>query len=221
MKKSRIHFVIILFALSMFGQALESGGVELVRLKYGGGGDWYNGPSELPNLADFARGNTGMNIVSRGKHVEPMSEELFLYPFLFMTGHGNVSFSREEAARLRTYLENGGFLFVDDDYGLDESFRKEIAEVFPDKELVELPFSHPVFDSPYNFPNGLPKIHEHDEKPAQAFGIFHEGRLVLLYSYESNVSDGWDDESVHGNPPEIRQKALKMGTNILVFALSN
>lgn len=206
---------------SLPAQELESGGLELVRLKYGGGGDWYNGPSELPNLAEFVRLNTGINVISRGKHVEPLSEELFSFPFLFMTGHGNISFSNEEASRLKIYLENGGFLYVDDDYGLDESFRKELKKIFSDKELVELPFSHPIYHKPYKFPNGLVKVHEHDENPAQGFGIYHEDRLVLFYSFESNISDGWDDIEVHNNPEELRQKALKMGANILVYVLSN
>ncbi len=213
-----IFLIGISFAAS---QDSLAGALELVRLKYAGGGDWYNGPSELPNLAEFVSKNASIPIYHRGKYVEPMSQELFNYPFLFMTGHGNVTFSNEEAARLRKYLMNGGFLFVNDDYELDKPFRRELKKVFPDKELVELPFSHDIYHCFYNFPNGLPKIHEHDKKPAQGFGIFHDDRLVLFYAYEADIADGWDDPRVHNDPPEKREKALKMGTNIITYALTN
>jgi len=211
----------LLITLHLFAENITSGDIELVRLKYSCGGDWYNGPSELPNLSSFIRENTSLSIFTVGKAVEILSDELFNYPFLFMTGHGNVTFSNEEVIRLRKYLENGGFMFVNDDYSLDAAFRREIKKVFPQAELVELPFSHEIYHSFYNFPNGLPKIHEHDDKKPQGFGIFHEGRLVLFYAYEADIADGWDDAQVHGNSEEKRTAALKMGTNIIIYALTN
>jgi hypothetical protein len=191
------------------------------RLKYSGGGDWYNGPTEEPNLLRYVRQHTLIDVEPTYEFVEIMSDRLFTYPFVFMTGHGNIVLSDAEARRLRTYLENGGFLYADDDYGMDQAFRREIKKVFPDQQLVELPFSHGVFHSHFSFPNGVPKIHEHDGKPPQAFGLFHNGRLVVLYTYESNPSDGWDDPDVHNDPPEKREEALRFGTNIIVWALTN
>jgi hypothetical protein len=227
MKKWKKHIVIITVLIAFTSLSAQSdekipaGTIELVRLKYGGGGDWYNGPSELPNLADYVSSNLGIPIVARGKFVEPLSADLFNYPFLFMTGHGNVSFSVEEAIRLRTYLENGGFMFVNDDYSLDKPFRRELKKIFPDRKLVEIPFNHDIYHGFYDFPSGLPKIHEHDKNPAQGFGIFIDDRLALFYAYEADIADGWDDPSVHGNPPEKRKAALQMGANIIVHALSN
>jgi hypothetical protein len=212
---------LLLLNINSFAERITSGDVELVRLKYSGGGDWYNGPSELPNISSYVRENTGISIFTVGKSVEILSENLFNYPFLFMTGHGNVTFSNEEIIRLRHYLQNGGFMFVNDDYSLDTAFRREIAKVFPQSELVELPFSHEIYHSFYNFPNGLPKIHEHDKKSPKGLGLYHEGRLVLFYAYESDIADGWDDPQVHGDSEEKRTKALKMGTNIIVYALTN
>lgn len=213
---------ISLFFSIVLGQKTMSAtdAVELVRLKYGGGADWYNGPTELPNLAKFARENAGINVFATGKYIELKDKELFNYPFIFMTGHGNCYFDEDEARRLRQYLEAGGFLLVNDDYGLDPSFRREIKKVFPDKELVELPFDHPIYHCFYSFPNGLPKIHEHDNKPPQGFGIFVGKRLALFYVYEADIADGWDDPEVHNDPPEKRLAALKMGTNILIYALT-
>ncbi len=191
------------------------------RLKYRGGGDWYNDPSAEVNLLKFIKENTNIDVVPVYEFVDVGSDNIFSYPFLFMTGHGNISFNEDEAKRLRKYLENGGFLYADDDYGMDKSFRREIKKVFPDKELVELPFSYGLFNCYFNFPNGTPKTHEHDGKPPQAFGIFLNGRLVVLYTYESNPSDGWADPDVHHDPEEKRQEALKFGTNIIVWALTN
>ncbi len=195
--------------------------MELVRLKFGGGSDWYNGPTELPNLAAFVRKNCGVNVFATGKYVEPLDEDLFSYPFIFATGHGSMQFTEQEAQRLREYLMAGGFLFINDDYGLDKSFRREIKKVFPDKELLELPFDHLIYHSFYDFSGGLPKIHEHDGKPAQGFGIFVDDRLVLFYDYESDIADGWDDPDIHNDPPEKREEALKMGANILIYALTH
>ena len=199
----------------------EPGIFTIARLQYGGGGDWYSDPSSLPNLLRFIDNNTTLRTDSREARVKVESENLFRYPVLYMTGHGDIRFTKTESARLRDYLTSGGFLFADDNYGMDASFRREIRKIFPDKDLVELPKSHGIFRIHYNFQNGLPKIHEHDNKPARAFGIFHEGRLVLFYSYESDLGDGWEDASVHGDSEERREAALKMGTNVIIWALTH
>lgn len=193
----------------------------IARLKYGGGGDWYNGPTEIPNLQAFIREQTPVRTTDEEAQVEIMDEDLFAYPILYLTGHGNIRFSDEEVRRLRIYLQHGGFLFANDDYGLDRAFRRELARLFPDKQLVELPASFEIFRDPFDFPNGLPKIHEHDGGRPQAFGLFHEGRLVVFYSFSSDIGDGWNDPEVHGDPPEKRNAALKMGTNVVVWALSH
>ena len=193
----------------------------IARLKFGGGGDWYNGPTEIPNLLAFIGSRTTIHTAEQEARVEIMDEDLFAYPVLYLTGHGNIRFTEEEVRRLRAYLERGGFLFANDDYGLDKAFRREIKRTFPDKELVELPPSFGVFQRPFRFPDGLPKIHEHDGKRPQAFGIFHEGRLVVFYNYECDLGDGWNDAAVHEDPPEKRDAALKMGTNVIVWALTH
>lgn len=192
----------------------------VARLKYNGGGDWYNDPSIIPNLLKFMATHTNVDVGNSEAIVEITDEALFSYPVIFMTGHGRVSFSKTEAARLRLYLTSGGFLYADDDYGMDKSFRKEIKKVFPDAALVELPFPHDIFHSHFSFASGAPKIHEHDGGPPKSFGIFHEGRMVVFYTFNTNISDGWADENVHGDPPAVRQKAFEMGTNIMVFALT-
>ena len=194
----------------------------IARLKYGGGGDWYNDPSSENNMLAFLKQNSNIDVeVKTEEFVEAGSEKVYNYPFIYMTGHGNIHLSDAEARNLRLYMENGGFLYVDDDYGLDQSFRREIKKVFADKDLVELPFSHGIYHCHFEFPNGLPKIHEHDGKPPQGFGIFHNGRLVLFYTYESNLADGWADADIHQDPESVRLKALQMGTNIIVWALTN
>ncbi|MCY3766126.1 MAG: DUF4159 domain-containing protein [Gemmatimonadetes bacterium] len=193
----------------------------MARLKFGGGGDWYNGPTEVPNLLAFIRSRTTIHTAEREARVEIMDEDLFAYPVLYLTGHGNIRFTEDEVVRLRAYLEHGGFLFANDDYGLDKAFRRELARTFPDKELVELPPSFGIFQHPFPFPDGLPKIHEHDGRRPQAFGIFHEGRLVVFYNYECDLGDGWNDAAVHNDPPEKRDAALKMGTNVVVWALTH
>jgi hypothetical protein len=190
------------------------------RLRYGGGGDWYANPSSIPNLLAAIRDRTGIPVADGESVVAPLDPDLRDHPFLHMTGHGNVAFAPEERRALRTHLETGGFLHADDNYGMDESFRREVALLFPDRPLVELPPDHPVFHVFYEFPDGLPKIHEHDGHPPQAFGIFHEGRLVLLYSYESDLGNGWEDPQVHGTPPDLHEAALRMGVNLFVYALS-
>jgi hypothetical protein len=188
-------------------------------LKYDGGGDWYSDPTSLPNLLKFFKEQTGVPAVDREAVVEPSDPAIFNYPYLYLTGHGRIDFSEEDARNLRRHLTSGGFLHVDDNYGLDQHFRREIKKVFPDKELKEVPFSHPIYHSFFDFPNGPPKIHEHDGKPPQGFGIFYEGRLVVYYTYESDLGDGWEDPEVHGDPEEVRMQALKMGVNIIVYAL--
>ena len=193
----------------------------IARLKYAGGGDWYNGPTEEVNLLTFVARTTGIHTDPRYQFVDIADDAIFSYPFLFMTGHGNIAFSPGEARRLRTYLENGGFLYVDDDYGLDKPFRREIKKVFPDKELVELPFDFGLYHCQFDFPAGPPKTHEHNGKRPQGFGIFSDGRLVLYYTYESNPSDGWDDPDVHNDPEEKRQEALRFGTNLVVWVLTH
>lgn len=223
----KIITVIVLCLYSILPHVVEAqaskptSAFKIARLKYSGGGDWYNGPTEEPNLLRYVRQHTLIDVEPTYEFVEIMSDRLFTYPFLFMTGHGNVVLSDAEARRLRTYLENGGFLYADDDYGMDQAFRREIRKVFPDQHLVELPFSHGLFHCHFSFPNGVPKIHEHDGKPPQTFGLFHNGRLVVLYTYETNPSDGWDDPDVHNDPPEKREEALRFGTNIVVWALTH
>lgn len=189
------------------------------RLKYDGGGDWYSDPTSLPNLLKFLQQETGIPAAAREAVVEPSDQAIFNYPYLYMTGHGRITFSEEDAANLRRHLTSGGFLHVDDNYGLNEHFRREIKKVFPDRELQEVPFSHPIYHCHFDFPNGPPKIHEHDGKPPQGFGIFDHGRLVVYYTYESDLGDGWEDPDVHGDPEEVRLQALKMGVNIIVYAL--
>jgi hypothetical protein len=192
----------------------------IARLKYAGGGDWYNDPSSEVNLLNFAKQNAGIDTDPKYEFIEISNDDFFSYPLIFMTGHGNISFSDDEVRRLRTYLENGGFLYADDDYGMDKAFRREIKKVFPDQDLVELPFSYGLYSCFFQFPNGVPKTHEHNGKPPQGFGIFLNGRLVVYYTYESNPSDGWADPEVHKDPPEKREEALKFGTNILVWVLT-
>ena len=201
--------------------ALGQNTYEIAVLKYNGGGDWYANPTALPNLIAFANENIGTNIKKEPATVEVGSSAIFNYPFLHMTGHGNVVFNSSEAENLRTYLLAGGFLHIDDNYGMDPFVRTEIRKVFPETDLIELTTNHPIFHGKYDFPNGLPKIHEHDASPSQAFGIIVDGRLVCLYTYESDIGDGWEDAEVHHDSEYIRQKALEMGANILEYVFTN
>ena len=194
---------------------------QIAILKYNGGGDWYANPTALPNLIAFSNENIGTNIKKEPATVEVGSNDIFNYPFLHMTGHGNVVFSSTEAENLRNYLLGGGFLHIDDNYGMDPFVRTEIKKVFPEEDLVELPINHPIFHGKYKFKNGLPKIHEHDAKPSQAFGIISDGRLVCLYTHESDLGDGWEDAEVHYDSEQIRLKALQMGCNILEYVFGN
>lgn len=188
-------------------------------LKYNGGGDWYANPTAVPNLVKFCNQNLGTRINENVAEVNVGSSDISSYPILHMTGHGNVVFSTDEIANLRKYLINGGFLHIDDNYGMDEHVRREMQRVFPELEFVELPASHKIYHQKYDF-KGLPKIHEHDNKPAQGFGLIYEGRLICYYSYETDLGDGWEDQEVHKDSDAARQKALKMGANIIQFAMS-
>lgn len=199
----------------------QEGGFQIARLKYSGGGDWYNDPSAEINLLNFVKENTDIYVNPEYVFVDLASDDIFRYPFLFITGHGNIVFSENEVSRLKKYLELGGFLYVDDDYGLEKAFRREMKKVFPDKELVELPFDYGLYHCMYEFPSGPPKTHEHDNKPPQGFGIFIDERLAVYYTYESNPSDGWVDPQVYNDPPEKREEALKFGTNLIVWVMSN
>jgi hypothetical protein len=218
-----IRSILIVLAALFFWTPLPaqpSGEFEIARAKYRGGGDWYNDPSALQNLIAFTKSNTPILISETYRDVSLGSADLHNYPFVFLTGHGNIVLNSAEARNLREYLQNGGFLYIDDDYGLDEFLRPAMEEVFPNEEFVEIPFNYPIYDQVYRFGNGLPKIHEHDNQPPQGFGIFYEGRLVVFYSYESNLGDGWADAEIHNTPESLRQQALQMGANILIYALT-
>ena len=194
---------------------------EIAVLKYDGGGDWYGNPTSLPNLIEFTNQNIHTSIAPKPEVVSPESAEIFKYPLVHMTGHGNVFFSDEAVRNLRKYLLSGGFLHIDDNYGMNQYIRRELKKLFPEKELEEISAAHPIFSVAYQFPDGLPKIHEHDGKRPQAFGIFEGDRLLLLYTYESDLGDGWEDEEVHNDSEEIRLKALRMGANIVKYAFEN
>ena len=194
--------------------------LKIAKLKYGGGGDWYANKTALPNLIKFCNEQFAMNLSAEEDAVEVGSRDLFSYPYLYMTGHGNVVLSTEEAQNLRNYLMGGGFLHIDDNYGLDKFIRIELKKVFPELELVELPFTHPIYHQKFNFPKGLPKIHEHDGKPAQGLGLLYEGRLVVYYSFECDLGNGWEDPRIHNDPEAKRQEALQMGANIISFCFT-
>lgn len=210
------HLFLILFLITTncFSQ-------EIALLKYSGGGDWYANPTSLPNLIKYSNQTINTTLKSKAATVEPSSPDLFSYPFVHMTGHGNVVFNNADQNNLRNYMSSGGFLHIDDNYGMDEYIRKEIKKLFPTNDLVEIPANHIIFQKPNLFSNGLPKIHEHDGKRPQAFGIFLESRLVLLYTFQSDLGDGWEDTEVHNDPKEVREKALKMGANILNYVFNN
>lgn len=209
-----ITALLLLLCLSFsFGQ-------ELAVLKYKGGGDWYANPTALPNLIEFCNRNINTRLNPKPATVEAGSADIFQYPYVHMTGHGNVFFSDEEAENLRTYMNAGGFVHIDDNYGMEPYLRKELIKVFPDKQLVELGADHPIFNQTYEFPSGLPKIHEHDGKRPQAFGIYEENRLLLLFTYETDLGDGWEDPEVHNDPEDVRLTALRMGANIIEFAFN-
>jgi hypothetical protein len=205
-------------ALMLAGHAAPDT-LTITRLRYDGGGDWYGNPSSLPNLLAAIRDRTNIPVSTREQTVGLLDPGLADHPYLYMTGHGNVAFSPAERQALREYLLAGGFLHADDNYGMDESFRREIRQVFPDKEMVELPADHAVYHTFYDFPRGIPKIHEHEGKRPQGFGIFHDGRLIVFYSYETDLGDGWEDADVHRDPSDVREQALRMGVNLFLYAL--
>ena len=211
----KFYSLMFIVACSLFSQEFN-----IARVQYGGGGDWNCDPSSLPNLLDYLKANTSMVKAAKEVRIKLTDNNAKHFPYLYLTGHGNIRFSENEIIELRSILGNGGFLHADDNYGMDKSFRREIKKVFPNKDFVELPHSHPVFSSYYNFENGLPKIHEHDNKPPQALGIYENNKLIILYTYESDLGDGWEDSAVHNDPPEIREAALKMGVNIIYYALT-
>ena len=193
----------------------------IARLQYDGGGDWYANPSSLPNLLRAIRERTSLDVEPAEARVRLTDDRLWDYPFLHLTGHGNIKLSDVEIERLREYLERGGFLHADDNYGLDEHFRREIARVFPDRPLVDVPLTHPIYNLVYRFPEGLPKIHEHDGKPARGYGIFLGDRLAVFYSHESDLGNGWEDPEVHKDPPHLHEAALRMGINLFVYAVTS
>lgn len=211
--------IVVVTAVLLLGAAPAPDTLTIARLRYDGGGDWYGNPSSLPNLLVAIRDRTGLRMAPREQTVSLLDPRLSDHPYLYMTGHGNLAWSPGERQALRAHLLAGGFLHADDNYGMDDSFRREIRQVFPDQELVELPPDHPVFNLFYDFPNGLPKIHEHDGQRPQAFGLFNDGRLILFYSYESDLGDGWEDPDVHEDPAAIREQAIRMGVNLFLYAL--
>lgn len=210
----QLFYLLVLFSIPTFSQ-------EIALVKYSGGGDWYANPTSLPNLIKYCNANINTRIKTKPSTVEPSSPDLFSYPYVHMTGHGNVVFNDVDSNNLKNYLLAGGFLHIDDNYGMDQYIRKEIKKIFPNNDLVEIPTNHAIFQEPYSFPNGLPKIHEHDGKRPQAFGIFVENKLVLLYTYECDLGDGWEDAEVNNDPIDVREKALKMGANILNYIFNN
>ena len=210
-------FIWVVWAIAGFVHPVHAVKFKVAVLKYGGGGDYYANPTSLPNLIKFCNRELKTNIDPEPDIVEVGSGDMYNYPFIHMTGHGNVYFNNQELDNLRNYLLGGGFLHIDDNYGMDKYVRRELAKLFPDKELIELPASHEIYHQKYDFKNGLPKIHEHDNKTPQGFGIMHEGRLILYYTYECDLGDGWEDQEVHGDSEETRNKALKMGANIVQY----
>ena len=215
-------FLLICFLLTAYCQLAKAQATyKIAKLKYNGGGDWYANKTSLPNLIKFANQNLRMNIFPEEDIVEPGSPDIFSYPFIHLTGHGNVLFSSAEAQNLRRYLMSGGFLHLDDNYGMDKFIRREMKKVFPELSLVELPFNHPVYNQRFKFASGLPKVHEHDSKAPQGFGLIFQGRLVCFYSYECDLGNGWEDQSVYNDPEPLRQQALRMGANLLQYATTS
>lgn len=218
--KLQLCVACLICAAPLTGQGVQDSRMTIGRVQYEGGGDWYANPSSLPNLLDAVRERTNLPVAERERVAQLSSPSLWDVPYLYMTGHGNVLFSVEEVRNLRLFLENGGFLHADDNYGMDESFRREIARVFPDRPLVEVPLEHPVYHIVYDLPQGVPKVHEHDGLPAQAFGIFLEDRLVVYYTFQADLGDGWEDQDVHDDPESVRERALQMGVNLFVYAVT-
>lgn len=220
MKEKNTEKLLLILVILLMSPSLSAQQLKIAKLKYGGGGDWYANKSALPNLIDFCNQNLRTGLYGEEDIVEVGSPDLFLYPYVYMTGHGNVTFSDGDALNLRRYLTSGGFLHIDDNYGLDPFIRLEMKKVFPEAEFVEIPFDHPIYHQKYDFNNGLPKIHEHDGKPPQGFGILVDGRLVCFYSYESDLGNGWEDQIIYNDPEEKRRQALQMGANIISYVFT-
>ena len=220
-KKPITALIVLLFSMLLFAQDFQYGEFTIAQIHYDGGGDWYANPSALPNLLQFIAEHTKINLNMKPAKVRLDENDIFNYPYIYITGHGNIKFSDTEVKNLRLFFDSGGFLHADDNYGMDKSFRREIAKIFPNEEWIELPFEHEIYHQTFSFPSGLPKIHEHDNKPPQGFGIFRNGRLVIFYTYECDLGDGWEDPHVHKDPEHLRRKALQMGTNIVVYALTH
>ena len=218
--KNIVSIFILLLLLSGYTKAQQTV-LKIAKLKYGGGGDWYANKTSLSNLIRFCNANLKTSLAPDEDIVETGSREIFNYPFVHMTGHGNVVFTEAEAQNLRNYLVSGGFLHIDDNYGMDKFIRLELKKVFPELDLVELPFSHPIYHQKFNFPNGLPKVHEHDGKPPKGYGIIYEGRLLVYYTYECDLGNGWEDQIIYNDPEEVRQKALQMGANIISYVFTS
>ena len=214
------HKIYKQFFLLILSSAISAQGFSIARIHYSGGGDWYSDPSSLPNLIDFISNETNIKIENNEFKIKLTSENLYNHTYLYLTGHGNIRFNDEEVRILRNHLLKGAFLHADDNYGMHDSFKREMKKVFPDKEWVELPINHPIYNCYFNFPNGLPKVHEHNGKPPQGLGLFEKDRLIVFFSYESDLGDGWEDSEVHNNPASVRNSALKMGTNIVWYSLT-
>jgi hypothetical protein len=221
MVTTRVRFGMLFFLFLAVFSAECQVLTRIAKLKYNGGGDWYANKTALPNLIKFSNAELGTNLDPEEDIVEVGSRDIFLYPYVYMTGHGNVVFSEAEAANLRKYLIGGGFLHIDDNYGLDKFIRLELKKVFPELELMEIPFDHPIYHQKFDFPKGLPKVHEHDGKPAQGFGLIYQGRLIVFYSFECDLGNGWEDQRIHNDPEEKRLEALRMGCNILAYCFTN
>jgi len=211
----KILIIIIIIFYQLSAQSFS-----IARIHYSGGGDWYSNASSLPNLLKYIEKNTPISVHKTEFKIKLTDENLNQYPYMYLNGHGNIKLTDNEIIALRSTLLNGGFLHADDNYGMDKSFRREMKRVFPNKDFLNLPNNHPIFNSFYNMPNGLPKIHEHDNKPPQALALFEENRMIVLYTYESDLGDGWEDPSIHKDPWPVRESALKMGVNIIYFALT-
>ena len=214
------HLLLLLLLLSNILEASNPGAFSITRIQYEGGGDWYSDPSSIPNLLQYVKKNTTIKVNTQEKRGKIGDDIFNSSNYFYLTGHGNIKFNDNEAQILRDHLLNGAFLHADDNYGMDKYFKREMKRVFPEKEWVELPLDHPIFNIYYKFPNGLPKIHEHDNKPPQALGLFNEGNLMVLYTYESDLGDGWENPNIHGDPQELHETALKIGTNIILYALN-
>ena len=215
-----ITILILLIHGNLFCAELKAGSFGITRIQYSGGGDWYSDPSSLPNLLKFISGYTNIEVNQTENRARIGEDEFYNNYYLYLTGHGNISFSDNEAQILRNFLLSGGFLHADDNYGMDKYFKREMKKVFPDKDWIEIPKSHPLFNIQFKFSNGLPKIHEHDNKRPQAFALFHDNKIIAIYTYEADLGDGWEDPSVHQNPDSKRKEALKMGTNIILYSMT-